>query len=41
MQRVKSDSIFEIFLTPRYSSKLAHRLPEPVCFQGAERFGNN
>ena len=35
------DSIFEIFLTSPYSSKLVHHLPEPVCFHGAERFGNN
>ena len=35
------DSIFEIFLTPPYSSKLVHRLPGPVCYHGAERFGNN
>lgn len=34
------DCIYEVSLTPRRSYKLVSRMPQPVCFHGAELFGH-
>ena len=40
-EKTVSNGIYEIFLTPPYSSKLICLMSQPLCFHGAERFRTN